>query len=161
GVNQIRNGRVSLIGPATDVRSLLRDHSGKLWIGSTHAGEPVLAQGEDSSGILYVSTATGVFTSDGKPFLQNNSPIRGVSSFYRDPEGGLWMVTLGNGLRLVENGRISSFYMRDGLFDSEIYGIAGDDAGRLWMACSKGIYAVSRAELRKFAAGQVKKINSS
>ncbi len=125
-----------------------------------HAGEPVLAQGEDANGVIYISTASGVFTSDGKPFLQNNAPIRGVSSFYRDPEGGLWMGTLGNGLRLVENGKISSFYMRDGLFDSEIYGIAGDDAGRLWMACSKGIYAVTRADLRKFAAGQIKKVAS-
>ncbi len=160
GVNRVRDGRVSSVQSTGDVRSLLRDRSGKLWIGTTRAGEPVLAQGEDAAGRIYISTASGVFLSNGEPVLQNNNPIRGVAAFYRDPEGGFWMGTLGNGLRLLENGKISSFYMRDGLFDSEIYGITGDSEGRLWVACSKGIYAVSRAELRKFAAGQLKHVTS-
>jgi len=161
GLNRVRAGHVEAATSSTDVRSLLRDQSGKIWIGSMKNGEPVVAQGEDSAGHLYLSTANGVFMASGEPLLQNGAPIRGVSAFYRDPEGGLWMGTIGNGLRLVEHGKISSFFMRDGLFDSEIYGITSDNAGRLWMACSKGIYSVSRAELRKFAAGEIKKITSS
>jgi ligand-binding sensor domain-containing protein len=161
GVNRVRDGRVSQVESGGDVRSLLLDRTRKVWVGIKHDGEPVLAQGEDASGKIYISTASGVFTSTGEPLLQNGAPIRGVSTFYRDPEDGLWMGTLGNGLRLFENGKISSFYMRDGLFDSEIYGIASDGDGRLWMACSKGIYAVSRAELRKFAAGQIRKVTSA
>src|SRR5579883_463337 len=162
GMNRIRNGRVEAASTAADIRSILRDHTGKIWIGSTHDGEPVLAQGEDANGTIYISTANGVFSSNGEPLLQNGQPIRGVSSFYRDPEGGLWMGTLGNGLKLVENGKISSFFMRDGLFDSEIYGIAGDNSDdHMWLACSKGIYSVSRSELRKFVAGQIRKVTSN
>lgn len=161
GMNRVRGVRVEPAPSNVEVHSILRDRTGKIWIGTTRAGETVIAQGEDSAGRIYIATASGVFLSTGEPVLQNGAPIRGVAAFYRDPEGGLWMGTPGNGLRLLENGKISSFYMRDGLFDSEIYGIAGDNDGRLWMACSKGIYAVSRAELRKFAAGQVKKITSN
>jgi signal transduction histidine kinase len=51
--------------------------------------------------------------------------------------------------------------MRDGLFDAEIYGIVGDQQDRLWMACSKGIFSVPRADLRRFAAGELKKITST
>jgi ligand-binding sensor domain-containing protein/signal transduction histidine kinase len=161
GLNRVKAGHVEPASSSADVRSLFRDRSGKIWTGTTRGGEPVVAQGEDAGGHIYLSTASGVFTVSGEPLLQNGVPLRGVSAFYRDPEGGLWMGTLGNGLRLLEDGKISSFFMRDGLFDSEIYGIAGDNDGRLWMACSKGIYAVSRAELRKFAAGAVKQITSN
>ena len=161
GMNRVRGGHVEPASSSVDVHSVLRDRTGKIWLGTTHAGEPVIAQGEDAGGHIYISTASGVFLSTGEPLLHNGQPIRGVSAFYRDPEGGLWMGTLGNGLRLLEHDKITAFYMRDGLFDSEIYGIAGDSDGRLWMACSKGIYAVSRAELRKFAAGQIKAVTSN
>jgi hypothetical protein len=36
-----------------------------------------------------------------------------------------------------------------------IYGITEDDQGRLWMACSKGIFSVSRTDLRQFADGKI------
>jgi signal transduction histidine kinase len=47
------------------------------------------------------------------------------------------------------------------MFDNEIYGITRDDQDRLWMACSKGLFSVNRADLLKFAAGALKKITSS
>ncbi len=68
---------------------------------------------------------------------------------------------LGGGLRLLENGKMSTFLMRDGLFDNEIYGIVADGQDRLWMACSKGIFSVPHADLRRFAAGELKKIVST
>jgi signal transduction histidine kinase len=51
--------------------------------------------------------------------------------------------------------------MRDGLFDNEIYGMVADDLDRLWLACSKGIFSVFRKDLRRFAAGEVKKVVST
>jgi two-component sensor histidine kinase len=51
--------------------------------------------------------------------------------------------------------------MRDGLFDDEIYGIAGDDRDRLWMACSNGIFSANRSDLLQFAAGAIKKFVST
>jgi signal transduction histidine kinase len=80
---------------------------------------------------------------------------------YEDPAGLLWIGTLGDGLRLVDHDRTFSFSELDGLFDDVIYGIAADDHGRLWMACSKGIFSVNREDLRRFAAGAIHRIVST
>ncbi|HEX5430844.1 MAG TPA: triple tyrosine motif-containing protein, partial [Bryobacteraceae bacterium] len=52
-------------------------------------------------------------------------------------------------------------FMRDGLFDSEIFGIVHDNGDLLWMACSKGIFSVSRSDLLRFAAGKIKQLSST
>ena len=71
------------------------------------------------------------------------------------------MGTLGGGLRLLKDGQVFNFWMRDGLFDDEIYGIAGDDRGHLWMACSTGIFSVNRSDLLQFAEGKIHKFAST
>jgi signal transduction histidine kinase len=64
-------------------------------------------------------------------------------------------------LRLLKDGKLTTYLIRDGLFDGEIYGIVADDQDRLWMACSKGIFSVPRGDLLRFAAGDLKKITST
>jgi signal transduction histidine kinase/ligand-binding sensor domain-containing protein len=187
GLNRLRNGRVEAAFttaqglPANDIKSILSDARGRLWIG-TSAGpamfqegvfirprglslnQPVLAMGEDNAGRLYLATANSVqIFEDGKlrELLQDNAPIRTVDAFYRDRDGLMWMGMIGGGMRMVADGKISSFFMRDGLFDNEIYGIAADAQDRLWMACSKGIFSVPRADLLRFAKGDLKRIVSS
>jgi len=186
GLNRLRDGKVEQTYtseqglPSNDIRSLFVDREHVLWVG-TAAGavqfrdgrfarppglsitEPILTMGEDRNGRIYLATTNDVHVyASGKSneFLQNGLPLRGVDAFYRDRDGLFWMGLIGGGLRLVEDGKISSFFMRDGLFDNEIFAIVGDDQDRLWMACSKGIYSVPRADLRKFAADQIKKITS-
>jgi signal transduction histidine kinase/ligand-binding sensor domain-containing protein len=145
--------------------------------GIAHAA--VLALGQDAAHRIYFATANGVqFYANAKSqsaprnapeeseatsgeITQNGAPLRAVDAFYRDPQGVLWIGLLGGGLRMLENGKISTFLMRDGLFDAEIYGIVGDQQDRLWMACSKGIFSVPRADLRRFAAGELSKITST
>jgi signal transduction histidine kinase/ligand-binding sensor domain-containing protein len=187
GLSRLANGRVERTYaraaglPSDDVRSLLRDRSGTLWAGTAKGvvefrngaftrpaglavSAPVSAMGEDGSGRIYLATPNAVLSyADGKPaeVLQNGAPLRGASSFYRDRTGAIWIGMSGGGLRLIENGKMSTFLMRDGLFDSEIYGLAGDAEDRLWMACSKGIFWVPESDLRKFAAGSLKKITST
>jgi hypothetical protein len=120
--------------------------------------------GVDNAGRLYLATANSVqIFEDGKlrELLQDNAPIRTVDAFYRDRDGLMWMGMIGGGMRMVADGKISSFFMRDGLFDNEIYGIAADAQDRLWMACSKGIFSVPRADLLRFAKGDLKRIVSS
>jgi signal transduction histidine kinase/ligand-binding sensor domain-containing protein len=187
GLNRLRDGRVDQTFtvaqglPANDVRSLMIDDSGTLWV-ATQAGPaalrngkfdqpsgiairaPVLALGQDGAHRIYFATANGVRSyADGKSeeLTVNGAPLRGADAFYRDAQGILWIGMLSGGLRMVENGKISTFLMRDGLFDAEIYGIVGDDQDRLWMACSKGIFSVPRADLRRFAAGELSKITSN
>jgi ligand-binding sensor domain-containing protein/anti-sigma regulatory factor (Ser/Thr protein kinase) len=186
GLSWLVNGRVVRTYtradglPSDDIRSLLRDRTGAMWVGTADGAvefrdnkfarpkglpgtAPVFALGEDGEGRIYLATLNSVVSyADGKSeeVLQNGSPLRGADAFFRDRTGAMWIGMTGNGLRLIEHGKISQFLMRDGLFDNEIYGIAADDQDRLWMACSKGIYWVPEADLRRFAAGGLKKIVS-
>jgi ligand-binding sensor domain-containing protein/anti-sigma regulatory factor (Ser/Thr protein kinase) len=174
GLNRLRRGRV--IGtwttrqnlPGNAVRVLYRDRHDTLWI-ATSGGpalfrdgtlqrlpdrrhrptEPILTFGEDRTGRMYVAP-------------DRDSPLlHRADAVYEDGDGLLWIGTLGEGLRLVDGGRSFSFSVRDGLFDDVIYGIAADDHGRLWMACSKGIFSVNRDDLRQFAAGTISAIVST
>ena len=47
------------------------------------------------------------------------------------------------------------------MFDTQIYGIVGDADDRLWLACSKGIFSVTRSDLLAFAAGKVRRITTT
>jgi signal transduction histidine kinase len=73
----------------------------------------------------------------------------------------VWIGTIGNGLLLVDHGKIFVYAMRDGLYDNEIFGIVGDSQDRLWITCIKGLYSVDRADLRRFAAGELKHFASA
>ncbi len=187
GLNRLRDGRVEQTFtasqglPANEITSLLVHESGTLWVGTTagavelHDGKiaqpagldlraSVLALGEDAARRVYLATATGTYVyADGKSeeLLQGGTPLRGVDAIYRDRQGTLWMGMLGGGLRMLENGKFSMFLMRDGLFDGEIYGVVADRENRLWMACSKGIFSVPIEDLRRFAAGDLKRITST
>jgi signal transduction histidine kinase/ligand-binding sensor domain-containing protein len=163
--------------PSNDVRSLYEDRSGVLWAGTSKGAarlsggafarvsdSPVVAMGEDGDGRIYLATPGGVSVwSAGKltELLQNNAPMRGVDAFYRDRDGNLWMGAVTGGLRLLAKGKLSTFLVRDGLFDGEIYGIVADKEDRMWMACSKGLFFVPRAEMLRFAAGEIKRISST
>ena len=185
GLNQLRDGHVyqtytSAQGlPGDHIQFLVHDRSGVLWIGTTAGltrfvngkfvltkdGAPpaTVAGGEDKDGHFLAATEKGLqIYMNGKfgEFNPGETPLREVDTFYVDHEGLLWMGTLGAGLRLIKDGQVFSYFMRDGLFDNEIYGIAEDGQDRLWMASSKGIFSVNRPDLRKFAAGAIHKFSS-
>lgn len=189
GLNRLRAGRVEPTYttrqglPANNVRCLFRDRAGVLWVGTAGGAaafrngeflqpegltealrKPIVAFGQDGEQHLYLATASNVYAYTKGKFsevTQNGAPLRGVAAFYQDSDGLLWMGMVGGGMRLLEKGKISAFLMRDGLFDNEIYGIAADSQDRLWMACSKGIFSVPRKDLRRLAAGEIKKIVSN
>jgi len=186
GLNQLRDGRVVETYtvrrglPGNSIRSLYQDRAGVLWAGTENGlaffhgggfesapGAPpgmVVALSEDREGHLVVATERGVFQGLPGGFREityNGSAIRPVNTLYRDADGLLWMGLNGGGLRLLDGSAITSFLTRDGLYDGEIYGIVRDDQDRLWMACSRGIFSVPRSELRRFAAGELKKVNSA
>ena len=56
---------------------------------------------------------------------------------------------------------MTRFTVRDGLFDDSIYAILGDGQGRLWMACSRGIFSVERTQLLQFRPGAARKVAST
>jgi signal transduction histidine kinase/sugar lactone lactonase YvrE len=168
GLNRLRDGRI--VGswttrdglPGDRVQALYRDRSGAIWIATSRgpavfrngavqpvpdlhraAADPILAFGEDRLHALHVMPQT------------DSALLRRADSLYQDRSGSLWVGTLGEGLRLIDDDRVVSFSVFDGLFDDVIYGMAEDDNGRLWMACSKGIFSVNLSDLRDFAAGKI------
>jgi signal transduction histidine kinase/ligand-binding sensor domain-containing protein len=187
GLNHLRDGRVDQTYttrqglPADDITSVYRDAQGTLWIG-TSAGPaffrdwrftaltpltaPTAALVKRRDGSLLIASRTGALHrfADGQlsEFALEGISRRGViDAFYEDEGDLLWIGTLGDGLYLLDGAKAVRFSMRDGLFDDDIYGIVADEQDRLWMACSKGIFYVSRADLRKFAAGKIKAVVST
>jgi ligand-binding sensor domain-containing protein/anti-sigma regulatory factor (Ser/Thr protein kinase) len=174
--------------PSDEIRCLYEDPGKTLWVG-TAAGlamyrdgrfkmvpgaprESIVVLAGDAKGRLLFSTDRGVFhierqggESVAREITPHGASLRGVDAIHLDPEGQVWLATSGGGLLLLQGGlnrpQVTVFWMHDGLFDSEIYGIASDDHGRLWMACSKGIFSVARSDLLAFAAGRIKKVAST
>ncbi len=164
--------------PSRDIRMLFRDRDGVLWAG-TAAGVAsfrgghfvtdnraprmaIRAIGQDRDGRLLVALDEGLMIEPEpgsphpfEPITADGVYLRNTNVFHLDPDGLLWVGLNGAGLRLIENGRIYAFSESDGLYDGEIYGIASDDQGRLWMTCSRGIFAVNREELRRYAVGEL------
>jgi signal transduction histidine kinase/ligand-binding sensor domain-containing protein len=187
GLCRVRDGRVAQSFttaqglPSNVVTCLCFDQEGVLWVG-TGAGLaqfsggrfaqpdgdanelqlPVVALVDGGAEGLVVATEEGpLFRCVGNQFREfplDGQPSLAVDALYFDREKVLWMGTQGNGLVKVENGLARRFTVKDGLYDDEVFGIIADEDDRLWMACSRGIFFVSRAELRGFTAGKIPRL---
>jgi signal transduction histidine kinase/ligand-binding sensor domain-containing protein len=186
GVNHLRGGKVdatytSAAGlPSDMVLCLLNDSQGTLWAG-TSGGLARLAHGRfipadaaphiailtlgEHHGQVIASTTGGALYGVSTNGLQK-IPLSGagawdIDALFQDPDGLLWIGARGGGLRVLDAGKTYIYLVRDGLYDDDIYGIVGDPSGNLWLACSKGIFSVSRDELKKFRLGQIKTLTST
>ncbi len=190
GLNRLAGGRVEATFtseqglPESDVLCLCRAQGGALWAG-TSAGlvtlrdgrfvkpagganlprSPVLALVEHGPGEMVAAFQGGELfrcTEDTcLPLAAGDLHHWNVDAFCEDAEGFLWMGTQGHGLLLLEDGKTFNFTTKNGLYDDDIFGVVVDDQDRLWMACSKGIFFVDRADLRKFAAGQISSLTNT
>lgn len=185
GLARISDGRVAASYstgnglPSNDVRALFRASNGVLWVG-TMAGlvsiqngrialdpgapkQGIRSIGEDRNGSIVLGTDEGIYTRRHlkfEPLTQSGIYMRNANTFFLDRDGLLWVGLNGAGLRLIDGGKVTSYYSKDGLYDGELYGIQLDDEDRLWIACSRGVFWVARSELRKFAAGEIDRVRS-
>ncbi|HUK34353.1 MAG TPA: two-component regulator propeller domain-containing protein, partial [Vicinamibacterales bacterium] len=157
--------------PSSDIHTLKTDASGDLWIGTArglavyHDGivdrpdgtrHAIAALGVDRDGTMYVASDSGLEIYSRRAGKHVRTVINGepalhhVDALYVDADGVLWLGTAGDGLLSIDHGNVSRYTVRDGLFDDSIYAVLGDNRGRLWMACSKGIFSIERAQLRRF-----------
>jgi len=156
--------------PSATIRALLVDPTGRLFVGTaaglayydgkvflpTAIHSPIIALAEYHDGSIAVATESRVEFFSLTPRTPALKPIQldhAADTLYEDPDHLLWIGTLGGGLRCFDGAGTSSFSMRDGLFDDDIFSVISDQHDRLWMACSKGVFFTSRSELRAFAAG--------
>jgi signal transduction histidine kinase/ligand-binding sensor domain-containing protein/CheY-like chemotaxis protein len=167
-----------------NVKAICEDRDGALWIGTyggglcrwkdgkftsytTKDGLPsdiLMAIHEDRDGNLWLGTDGGLcvfrdgrFTSySKKDGLLNDS----IVCLHEDEEGALWIGTYGGGLNRKKDGVFTSFSTANGLFDNTVFQILEDGKSNLWMSCNKGIFRISKQELRDCAAGKISAITS-
>jgi ligand-binding sensor domain-containing protein len=169
--------------PRDSVRSLLRDRSGVLWIGTDGGGLFALGkrtlerftvqEGLPSNqvrglfsqpdGTLLVATYGGLAAihAGGEGAVTHFPGLEHelVRSLHRDEEGIVWVGTYGDGLKRIEDGLVTAVTARDGLLSDVVYEIL-DDGTRLWMSCNRGIFSVSKSDLNAFARGQLPRVTS-
>ena len=116
--------------PDWRIRYIHQDHQAYLWLGTETAGlirfDPVKQQHTQ-------------FSHD--PNDQNSLSYNGIQCIHESRDSTLWVSTRGKGLnrfdRQAETFR--RFTEKDGLANSNIYGILEDEKGFLWLSTNKGL----------------------
>lgn len=86
-------------------------------------------------------------------------PTDNIRALHRDPDGTLWIGTLGGGLVRMKDGRFVHITTRQGLIDDVISQIVQDDFGGLWLGCNRGIMRLARSELDALAEGRLSELH--
>ena len=189
GITILRDGKIAQRFDSTAdlgglrIQSLFCDLNGVVWIGTNHglssyargrftqAGVPdalrtgsILALGGGRRVTLFASAEGDLlyFWSNGKVERSQTPGLpRNVISFLVDHETHtLYGGTPGSGLLRYRDGTLTSFGVRDGLYDNQIYGILSDDKANLWFASSKGVFRVAKADLENASAGRARSFSS-
>jgi signal transduction histidine kinase len=82
-------------------------------------------------------------------------PSSWIRTLYLDAQGTLWIGTAGGGLSRLQDGRIATFTMREGLLDNTISQILEDDDGNLWLGGDRGIVRVKKRDLDDLKAHKI------
>jgi ligand-binding sensor domain-containing protein len=144
GLFRVSNGAITSYRtkdglPNNQVRAVLSDRHGALWVGTT-AGLARLQNGK----------FTTFGTSDG---LANSR----ITSIYEDADGILWLGTRGGLIRL-QGGRFFNIRETEGLPNNYIFNVLDDGQGNFWLGSAKGIGRVRKADLDALSAGKISKV---
>jgi len=182
GLLHFHDGRfreIPLPGPAanSETRCVLKDSSGRLWIGTYGAGllcrqretfqrysgahglrdDRITCLFADRRGNLWVGSETGLnFLGAGKSeYFQIEPLLDGcrVECMYEDGRGIFWIGTRRHGLMVMKNGRLGSITVDQGLFDNRVYAILADRDANLWLSSERGIFCAPKKELEDTAWG--------
>lgn len=156
-------GCVALGRPATFVRALAVDRTGRLWIGclqglycwdgrtardvsATLPAPRVNALLRDRHGRLWIGTANGLAVlDDDRPRLAPGSRLLAspiVNALAEDADGGLWVgntSTPSGGLARLSGGQAQVWRVADGLPHGYVNALRAAPAG-VWAACGQGEY---------------------
>lgn len=188
GVSRLHDGRVIATYrradglPGLAVSSLVEDSQGSLWAGTENGlsrfangrfssvhlsaetkSDDIVALARGNTIRLFASTSSpGFFVLRDNAFTSHEMGVtRPVDCFFLDStHRTAWMGTLGAGLLRWQNGNVTRVRVKDGLYDNRIYDILDDAHGNFWMASSKGIFRVSRAQLDALADGRARGVDS-
>lgn len=140
-LTRLHQGEATLINipgasSSLDVRVMVRDSSGSLWVGTENDG-------------LY-RWQNGQWTHFGKKEGLGSDT---VWSLCAENDGTLWIGTCGGGLSRWQNGQITTWTSRNGLINDVICQILEDNRGNLWLGSYGGVFLVNKHELASSDGG--------
>ncbi len=121
--------------PGRQIRCLLFDRRGRLWIGTVD-GLGLLAEGRIEPWPELAAIA-----------------VDSVFGLYEDSQGAVWVGTFGSGLLRIEGRQIRRLGTREGLFSDQIATILEDGLGNFWLGSPQGVVRVEGQALRRKMAG--------
>lgn len=123
---------------ASDVRAIVQDASGDVWMGTTSDGLLLRLHGD-------------MLSNETTNLMQQARHIRCLQA---TPDGSLWFGFAGQGLGRLKNGRFFRYRAADGLWDEFISHVLPDDQGGLWLAGNRGVFQLAQDELEAVAEGR-------
>lgn len=149
--------------PIRQVRSLLEDRDGSMWLGSYGEGlmhfkndgsfdawtedeglpdNIIMNMAQDSAGAIWLATYGGVSRYSNGTFktytVADGLPNNGVMDLTIDDNGDVWASTF-DGIARIRDGNIQSVSTADGLPDEVCYFIERSNNGLLWIGTNKGV----------------------
>lgn len=118
--------------PGQNVRALLQDNAGQIWMGGWNDGVSVF-----SPGSTFPRFVRRYAVSDGLP---DNS----IQALHQDRSGVMWIGTRHGGVARLEQGRLRTISMNDGLLSNSIWRIEEDEHDRLYLLTDAGIERIDR-----------------
>jgi signal transduction histidine kinase/streptogramin lyase len=188
GLVRVHDGRFEKFVPKDPLSRIIifdamEDSAGRVWLagggglgelrgnqlhnvisGPPQINEAVVTLCEGSGGVLWAGTyGKGLWRVDGDS-LKLYTTADGLSSdqirsLYQDSDGTLWIATNGGGLDSFRDGRFWRFTEKDGLLSDNIAKIE-DDGESLWLATTRGICRVLKQQLKDFAEGRRKTLDT-
>jgi len=190
GLLNWKNGVVSQAQLSTSaiygmqVRALLEDSSGDLWIGSSQGlfrkrgnefkkfgqenGLPrdfVMSLHQARDGRIWVGTANGLGYVDPKTEKVGAIDISGylssqdVFGFHEDADGTMWVATDRAVLR-IRKGKIAAIGTKNGIPVATIFQIVADTYGNFWLTSNRGVIYLKRDEMESVADGKSERVNA-
>ncbi|HEY0989199.1 MAG TPA: two-component regulator propeller domain-containing protein [Kofleriaceae bacterium] len=128
GLARVRGDTVELIGvnrlPTTDVRRILFDRDGTLWIG----------------------TGTGAARmTPGGHIDMLSKPASMVLALFEDSEGNVWIGSE-KGLDRLRDGDVLPFGTSEGTTDEPVFAVREDATGTMWIGSSGGLFRIPVGE---------------
>jgi len=122
--------RIPGASSSLDVRVLVQDSAGSLWVGT------------ESEGLYHWQN--GQWTHFGK---KEGLASETIWSLYADDDSTLWIGTCGGGLSRWKNDTITTWTTKNGLINDVICQILEDEKGNLWLGSYGGVFCVSKRQL--------------
>jgi signal transduction histidine kinase/ligand-binding sensor domain-containing protein/CheY-like chemotaxis protein len=121
--------------PSPQLRVVMKDSQGNLWLGSNGAG------------LTRVTPSGQCSTIGSRDGLGNDSP----QAILEDREGNLWVGTNGGGLSRFSDSRFTAYTTDHGLSSNVAFTVLEDRRGDIWMGTVRGLNRLRNGQLYSLA----------